>query len=296
MPTLEALERAIATSRKLKEIVRTMKVLAATSIRQYAQVVAAVADYGRTIELGLKAVLRDSFPTMAYRDGGRAAIVFGSDHGLCGRFNEAVLDFAGERIGGRQVRLLAVGARIDLGFQARGLRAEESFFSPGSVAGMTSTVRKILEKVEDWQSEGVEIVDLFHHRYCERGHSQYQLVEQRLLPPLDHFSRLAREVWPGRSLPTFTMEADALLAALLRQYLFIGLYRALAESQAAEHSQRLVTMQLAEKNIGERLEELTVTYQQLRQEQITAELLEVVSGFEAVRSEEGVKSVLARVF
>ncbi len=287
MPTLEALERAIATSRKLKEIVRTMKVLAATSLRQYTQVVAAVADYGRTIELGLKAVLRDGFPTMAYRDGGRAAIVFGSDHGLCGRFNKAVLDFAGERIGGRQVRLLAVGARIDLGFQARGLRAEESFFSPGSVAGMTSTVRKILEKVEDWRSEGVEIVDLFHHRYCERSHSQYQLVEQRLLPPLDHFSRLAREVWPGRSLPTFTMEADALLAALLRQYLFIGLYRALAESQAAEHSQRLVTMQLAEKNIGERSEELTVTYQQLRQEQITAELLEVVSGFEAVRSEEG---------
>ncbi len=296
MQTLQALERAIATSRQIKAIVRTMKVLAAASIRQYEQAVAALADYSRTVELGLQVVLRHTaLPKLAFRDGGRAAIVFGSDHGLCGRFNETVLDFAAQRIGDRgETRLLAVGAQIDLGLKARGLAVEESFFVPGSVAGITFTVRKMLEKIESWRSEGVEAVDLFHHELL--GQSHYQPVEQRLLPlQVGRFRNLERKAWPGRSLPGFTMETGALLAALLRQHLFISLYRACAESQAAEHSQRLVTMQLAEKNIDERLEGLTMTYQQLRQEQITAELLEVVSGFEAVRLEEDKSIELTRL-
>lgn len=285
MQTLEALVRAIDTSRQIKDIVRTMKVLSAASIRQYEQAVASLADYSRTVELGLQVVLRRTGPPkLAFRDGGRAAIVFGSDHGLCGRFNETILDFAAQRIGDGKTRLLAVGARIDLGLKARGLCAEQSFFVPGSVTGITFTVRQMLEKIESWLGEGVETVDLFHHQHSGRNH--YQPVEQRLLPlQVDRFRSLERRAWPGRSLPSFTMQAENLLAALLRQHLFISLYRACAESQAAEHSQRLVMMQLAEKNIDERLEALTMTYQQLRQEQITAELLEVISGFEAVRSE-----------
>jgi F-type H+-transporting ATPase subunit gamma len=86
-------------------------------------------------------------------------------------------------------------------------------------------------------------------------------------------------------LPDFSLEATELMAALVRQYLFISLYRACAEAQAAEYSQRLLAMQLAERNIDQRIEELTRTYHQLRQEKITAELLEIVSGFEAVHGE-----------
>ncbi|GAB6066771.1 F0F1 ATP synthase subunit gamma [Methylothermus subterraneus] len=279
MSTLEALERAIALSHKLKAVVRTMKVLAAASIRQYEQAVAAVADYGRTVELGLIAVLRHAELSRPSPKGeGRAAIVFGSDHGLCGRFNETVAEFAAQRLKGHgATRLLAVGARIDPALQAHGLRVEECFFVPGSVAGITVTVREMLAKIESWQREGVETVDLFY--LCCGGP-----VAQRLLPvPLERFYRLKRRPWPGRSLPAFRLEAGALLAQLVRQYLFISLYRACAEAQAAEHSQRLVSMQLAEKNLSERLEELTRAHHQLRQEQITAELLEVVSGFEAVR-------------
>ncbi len=279
MQTLEALERAIATSHKLKDVVRTMKVLAAASIRQYEQAVLAVADYGRTVELGLKACLRRVMPLTVSRDGGRAAIVFGSDHGLCGRFNEVLADFAVQHLAAGS-RLLAVGARVDLALQARGWFAEESFFAPGSVAGITFTVRQMLEKIESWQSEGVEVVDLFHHR-----HSGHLPVVQRLLPlQAEELVKLKRSPWPGRSLPDFSLKASELMAALLRQYLFISLYRACAEAQAAEYSQRLLAMQVAERNLDQRLEELTRTYHQLRQEKITAELLEIVAGFEAVQA------------
>jgi len=228
--------------------------------------------------------------TLPYRrphGGVRAVVVFGSDHGLCGRFNETLLDFVCDRLGnGEGIRILAVGARADMGLEARGLLVEECFFVPGSVAGITLTVRQILEKIETWRNDGVETVDLFYHK--SYGRARCRPLQQRLLP-LEHLrlQRFERRAWPGRCLPCFTLPPQTLLAALLRQYLFVSLYRACAESLACEHGQRLVSMQLAERNIGRRLETLTRTWQQLRQEQITAELLEVVAGFETLIHPEG---------
>ncbi|MCX8048413.1 MAG: F0F1 ATP synthase subunit gamma [Methylohalobius sp.] len=287
MHTLQALGRAIATSSKVQDIVRTMKVLSAASLRQCEQAAKAVAAYGRTVELGLVAVLREvRLPqTRAIHRvaPSRAAIAFGSDYGLCGRFNDVLANLAARHLQhAAQIRILAVGARMDAQLQAQGLRVEECFFAPGSVAGITVTVRQILERIESWRGEGVETLDLFYHRRDDQG--KYQPAVQRLLPPVG-LAKRAQQKWPGRSLPTFSLAAETLLAALFRQHLFISLFRACAESQAAEHSQRLVAMQLAEKNIAERLEGLTRSYGQLRQEQITSELLEVVAGFEAVEKD-----------
>ena len=80
------------------------------------------------------------------------------------------------------------------------------------------------------------------------------------------------------------MASEKLLSSLIRQHLFIVLYSACAESLAGEHASRLVSMQVAEKNIKERLESLTATFRQQRQNQITEELLDVVSGFEALEN------------
>ncbi len=285
MQTLEALQRAIEASHQLKEIVRTMKVMASVSILQYEKAVVSLEQYGETVELGLLAVImRTGMPEFKEQPGERAAIVFGSDHGLCGRFNETLLEYVDshlKEVGG--VRLLAVGGRADAGLEARGLAVEECFFVPGSVSGITLTVQQILQKIERWQDEGVEIVDLFHQKPSGRG--RYRPLLQRLLPlESGFFHYLARRKWPGRSLPGFTLAPTVVLASLLRQHLFISLYRACAESLAAEHGQRLISMQWAEKNIGDRLDRLSLAYRQMRQEQITAELLEVVSGFEAVES------------
>ncbi len=287
METLESLQRAIDASCQLKDIVRTMKVMASVSIRQYEKAVASLEHYGDTVELGLMTVIRQTgLPSVRGRPGDRAAIVFGSDHGLCGRFNETLLDYVSSHLRNEgTTRLLAVGGRADAGLGARGLAVEECFFVPGSVSGITLTVQQILQKIENWGHQGVEIVDLFHHKPSGRGH--YRPLLQRLLPlETGYYRHLARRKWPGPSLPVFVLDAAVLMAALLRQHLFISLYRACAESLAAEHGQRLMSMQLAEKNIVTRLERLTLTHRQLRQEQITAELLEVVSGFEAVEADE----------
>jgi F-type H+-transporting ATPase subunit gamma len=83
-------------------------------------------------------------------------------------------------------------------------------------------------------------------------------------------------------LPASPHERGVLLAGLLREDLFIALYRAVAEAKTAEHGARLSAMQAAEQNIEERITTLRNQYHQLRQAQITEELLDVVSGFEAL--------------
>ena len=93
---------------------------------------------------------------------------------------------------------------------------------------------------------------------------------------------MEEEVWPSRSLPTFSMDHEQLFARLLRQYLFVTLFRACAESQASEHTSRLSAMQSAQRNLDDRLEEVTLTYRRARQTVITSELLDLVSGFEAI--------------
>lgn len=99
---------------------------------------------------------------------------------------------------------------------------------------------------------------------------------------LRRFQRLQEKRWPSRSLPTFTMEREVLLSRLLHQYLFVSIFRACAESQASEHASRLAAMQSAQRNLDDRLDEVTMTFRRARQSVITSELLDVVAGFEAI--------------
>jgi F-type H+-transporting ATPase subunit gamma len=285
MKTLEALQRDMDTATDLQSIVRTMKVLAAVSIRQYEKALASLADYNRTVEMGLQAVLRDrrsAAPGRARTPPRTGAIVFGSDHGLCGRYNESIAAFAIEALenaGDR--RILAVGSRIEAALRARGEDVEQLFFVPGSVTGITSTVQSLLLRIDDWRQAGVERVLLFHNAHEQK--TAYRAQRRELLPiDPSRFNSGRDRPWPSRSLPVFTMDSGELLRALIRQHLFIVLFSACAESLAGEHASRLISMQVAEKNIQQRLETLTSTYRQQRQNQITEELLDVVSGFEAL--------------
>lgn len=290
MQTLEALQRDIDSATDLQSIVRTMKVLAAVSIHQYERALESLTDYNRTVEMGLQVVLYNHQATAACRQQKElpwtGAIVFGSDHGLCGRYNENIAAFALEKLDKaghdrQQRRILAVGARVDASLRERGQDVEETFFVPGSVAGITATVQKMLLQIDNWQGEGVERVLLFHNVHQQR--TAYSAQLKKLLPlDLFRFNHTRSKPWPSRSLPLFTLASEKLLSALIRQHLFIVLYSACAESLAGEHASRLVSMQVAEKNIKDRLELLTATFRQQRQNQITEELLDVVSGFEAL--------------
>lgn len=295
METLEALSSRIGTTEEIRSIVRTMKSLSAVSIRQYERAAEAIRTYNETVELGLQVVLREhpARTRTALTRAGRtreertAAIVFGSDRGLCGRFNERVANRARRELGGRggaKPILLVVGARAAARLEALGLPPQEVFFLPGSAAGIARTARSIIVEADRWQrEEGVTRIRLHHNRRAEGG--EVRPVSRTLLPvSADYLRALAERPWPTRQLPTFTMETDALFSWLIREHLLVSLIGAGAESLASEHAARLAAMKSAERSIDERLDQLSASYRQKRQDAITTEILDIVTGAEAMRS------------
>lgn len=274
----------------LRDLVRTMKTLAAVSVRRYERAVVALNDYEHTVELGLRAVLRNAVPAppqSSHGEGRHGLLVFGSDQGLCGTFNEQVvtrlrkdLD-AGEPDGGR-VRVYAVGTRVAGRLVEAGLTPEGEATLPLSTSLLPSLVQDLLVLIDGWRSDGdLEGVSLYYNRPL--GGSATQPHRTVLLPITPERLRTLRvEPWPTRALPMLATNRPALMGTLTRQYLFVTLHRALAFSLMAEHTSRLLAMQAAERNIDERLDELTSRYHTERQTAITAELLDIVSGAEAL--------------
>jgi hypothetical protein len=117
--------------------------------------------------------------------------------------------------------------------------------------------------------------------------TSWQSNSQRLLPLDATWQQgLAKVPWPTKTLPEVTGGGTATLRALLREYLFISLFRACAESLASENASRLAAMGPADKNIDESLETLHGTCYRLRQAGIDEELFDVIAGFEALKVEE----------
>ncbi len=95
---------------------------------------------------------------------------------------------------------------------------------------------------------------------------------------------LATRPWPSRSLPQFSLPAPTLFAALVRNLLFATLYRAAAEALVTENAARLARMQQAERSVDDRLDALRAETRTVRQSEITTELLDVIVGFEALKT------------
>ena len=291
MQTLESLRNKIGSAEDLLAVVKTMKALAAVNIRHYERAVAALAEYNRTIEMGLHILLRAPRKHKVIATpgaGGRlGAIVFGSDQGLCGQFNERIVRYALEAMDGmgappEQRTILAVGERVTYLLMDAKQPVATSLATPSGIGGITLLVQDLLPILDQWRTaDEIDRILIFHNRPISGA--LYEQAIAHLLPlDLDWLQHLEAEPWPSRSLPTFTMPWPSLFSALIQHYLFVSLYRACAESLASEDASRLASMQNAERNIQERLDDLTAHYHHVRQDTITAELLDIVSGWEAV--------------
>ncbi|MGH8094112.1 MAG: F0F1 ATP synthase subunit gamma [Chthoniobacterales bacterium] len=291
--TLEIMRRKIAGAEELQSVVRTMKALAAASIGEYEGAVRSLAEYYRTVELGLAVCLRATsvWPTISLppqREGAiTGAIVFGSDQGLVGQFNEALSEFTVTAL--RNIRheivLWAVGERMDARLTDQGMPAAALFAVPNSVNAITPLVGQILAETEVQRSKGqLAEIYLFHNQPL--AGAAYEPVSQRLLPLDEKWrSGLGEICWPSLNLPEVIGKTDATMGALIREYLFVSVFKACAESLASENASRLAGMQRAERNIGELLENLIRSFHQLRQTSIDEELFDLVSGFEALSHE-----------
>jgi len=293
--TTASLRRKIDGAGDLQSVVRTMKAVAASSIGQYEKSVRALADYYRAVEMGLGACFRESGPAASIAErkrkivaGAIGAVVFGSDQGLVGQFNDEVADYAVKTLAALPAKpeVWAVGERVHARLADAGLPLMGLFPVPNSVKAITPLVGQILMENETRHSQGeVTELHLFYNR--PTSGAGYAPVSQRLLPLDENWGRKLAEVpWPTRNLPEVMGGGTATLRALIREYLFVSLFRACAESLASENASRLAAMQRADKNIDELLEDLNGTFHRLRQSGIDEELFDVISGFEALSVEE----------
>jgi F-type H+-transporting ATPase subunit gamma len=290
--TLTILRRKLKGAHDLQSVVRTMKAMAAASIGPAERAVAALADYYRTVEFGLVACIRQTPEPAADapRQGARkiGAIVFGTDQGMVGQFNERLAELVTKTLPslGKSRSVWVVGERMegrvrDAGFEVAGL-----FQTPNSVNGITPLICELLLAIgHQRERDGLDEVHLFHNQPRERA--TYDPVTTRLLP-LDpqRLRSFAAIPWPSHALPEIIAGAvSSTLAALTREFLFVSLFRACAESLAAESVRRFAAMQGAEQNINDLLGALTVTYNRQRQGAIDEELFDLIAGYEVLRTD-----------
>ncbi len=290
-----SLRRKIHSAGDLQSVVRTMKALAASSIGQYEKSVQALADYYRTVELGLHVCLKKSGtgplitePKIQAPVGTIGVVVFGSDQGLVGQFNDVVADYAVKTLSAFSTKpqVWAVGERVNARLTDAGVQTTGIFTVPSSVTAITPLVGQILVESEKRhaQSDMTEL-HLFYNR--PTSGAGYAPFNQRLLPLDEKWRRNLLEIpWPNKNLPEVIGTGTITLRALIREYLFVSLFRACAESLASENASRLASMQRADKNIDELLESLNGTFHRLRQSSIDEELFDVISGFKALSVKE----------
>ncbi|WP_186754992.1 F0F1 ATP synthase subunit gamma [Echinicola salinicaeni] len=284
---LEVIANKINKAEEISTLVRSMKALASTNIRQYERAMEALSDYYRTVQLGLSISLKEMHH-FNFQDGGfiksKAVqiLVFGSDQGLVGQFNEQIAekvlgffnDFPIDRS-----KIWAVGDRIAGHLIDRDFDLEGVLDIPTSVHGITDLVTEILDTIP------LSTIYVFYNRPGLKNFV-FQPYHERLLPlDKEWLEKLEEVTWPSNRVPEVLGDREKTLGLLVREYLFVSLYRACTSSLTSENASRLASMQRAEKNIREFLENLQQRYHQKRQEVTDNELFDLVSGFEALKDE-----------
>ncbi len=272
-------------------MVRTMKSLAAVNIRQYERAIASLEVYRSVIDAGWKALFHCGSrlaPAAPAQDA--VCLVIASDQGLCGRFNEAVREHALartpelERDGGL-ITFWMFGEKLRGAVKETGRVRALYFPAPGNLPAVDTQLGEVVQRIEGVRGgHGIERVYVCHHLLSRSGGNRP--ASFRLLPLDESWAQTFSEgKWPGRCLPTIGLPPEPMFRQLFRQHLFISLYRAFAHSLACENAARLAAMQAAEKNIREMGDTLLADFRELRQATVTGELLDIISGFEALGEE-----------
>jgi F-type H+-transporting ATPase subunit gamma len=278
MEQLPRLQARVTSLRELRDLVRAMRALAASHVQEAQAALPGIRSYVDVVEDSIAngaALLPRTVETAdpySASDGG-VLLVICSEHGFVGAFNERLLDHAmAQRKDGQS--LVVIGRRGATLAAERGLDMAWSAPMATHVGGVLGVTRGIAERVAAFS-----IADVAFASYRRGG--TFEPIVTRILP-LDPALLIGSE---RRSPPLHHLSADVLLERLATEYLFAEITRAVMESLASENGTRLRVMESADHNIDDKLNDLRQQQNVLRQEAITSELLDVVTGSEAILSD-----------
>ena len=292
MPSLKEVKNRITSVVSTQQITKAMRMVAASKLRRSQEKMHQIRPYAgklTTIVSNLTASIGNDSDNNWYAstraENKILVIPITSDRGLCGAFNSTVLKATVKLIQERyatqfnkgNVTILPLGKRSMEYFTKRKFSCEDSYW--GIFGQMT---------FENISKAGDHIIDTFKkggYDKVEIVYNEFKNVATQVLK-IEQFLPLTVEASSVSHAPDYIFEpnAEELLAGLIPQLLNVQLYRAVLESNAAEHSARMTAMDKASENAGELLKELKLIYNRSRQAAITKEILEIVGGAEALKS------------
>ncbi|MDD2839696.1 MAG: F0F1 ATP synthase subunit gamma [Rickettsiales bacterium] len=288
METLDSLKKTLNTSKGIKQVVSTMKALSAANIKKYEKIVKILYAYRNNIEMGIQAMmiygkdLKISDIKYIKNTGDKNLIIaFGSNQGLCGRFNDKIKNFVVNDLKDfTNSQIIVVGERLLNLIETTGLHIAKSIYLPNSIETSSDTIYEILQIIDE-KLANKEINNVFLYYTLSDDTNNGTPTKIRLIPIDKKLLENAKnKVWPTNNLPYWQIKNEILISDLLKQYIFVTLNNALANSITSEQKSRLISLQSAEINIGELIRNKNLEYNQRRQNTITAELLDVITGYQ----------------
>ena len=280
------LKRRIRSIRNTMQLTRAMKMVSAAKLRRSQERIFAARPYARQLDAVLQSLASranpELHPLLEVRPEERIElIVVTSDRGLCGSFNTNILKtavaFLREREG-KTLVLQAVGRKGRDFFRRRPWTIRREYADVLRNVEFALAAEISHEATARYAAGEVDAVYFVYNEF-KSAVAQRPVVE-RLLP----ISRAEVEEGPGTASEDYIYEPDpqSLFLRLLPHHVDMQIYRGLLESQAAEHAARMSAMSAATTNAGELIDQLTLKMNRMRQATITTEIIEVVSGAEAL--------------
>lgn len=283
MPSQREIRRRISSVRNIKQITRAMQFVAASKLKRAQDATLHSRPYADKIDevlADLAAVLgEEEHPLLAQRSGGtRLLVLLTTDRGLAGSLNTNTIRHISEIITGSEtdMRVVTVGRKGNAAMRRARVPIAATFDGYGDRPDFAAVVPLARLLTDDYVGGTYSVIDLVYPRFVSTL-VQRPMVD-RLLPVEP--SSDADEGIPGRQF-IFEPSPDAVLRQLLPRYVATRVYQAVLEVTASEQSARMVAMKNATENAQELIEDLTLTYNKVRQANITREMIEIATGANA---------------
>ncbi|MEA2934890.1 MAG: F-type H+-transporting ATPase subunit gamma [Variibacter sp.] len=292
MPSLKDLRNRIASTKATQKITKAMQMVAASKLRRAQSAVEVARPYAERIEAVLGNIAAgvrgsDSAPRLLAGTGGDQVhlfVVATGERGLAGAFNSAIVRLARERAlalsaQGKEVRFFTVGRK---GHEQLRRTFERQIVGNVELRGVRTIAfehaQDIAEKiVERFEAGEFDVCTLFFSRF-KSVVSQIPTAQQ-IIPATGNAEAPAEG---AQAAYEYEPEEDEILAELLPRYVATQIYRALLENNASFYGAQMSAMDNATRNAGEMIRKQTLTYNRTRQAMITKELIEIISGAEAL--------------
>ena len=283
---LAEIEGHVSSMQELQRIVGAMRAIASMRVQEAVRALASVSEYGDALAQGVREALaiaaqrRVAAGDPPRQHGGRQMmVVFMSEHGFVGGFNERLIAAASAQIGAGEA-LVIVGSRGAALVAERRLAVISTHAMATRLASVPEVVRRLQEALyPDIAAAKIVRATVVFCRYRRTGSAD---IETHQLFPLEMPAPRGRT----RQVPLHDLSAAELLERMTGEYILSQLTEAAIESLAAENGARFVAMEAAHDNVGKRLRALRLDASRAMQEEVTTELLDLVTGERAVSNDQ----------